>query len=100
MSVRGDGTAELHVGAEHPALAGHFPGSPVVPGVVLLERVLELAGARTGVPLAIDWIKFRSPLLPGDTAQVQWAWSGASLRFSVQLEGRALASGALRELSP
>lgn len=33
----------LRIGADHPCLPGHFPGRPVVPGVVLLDRVAALA---------------------------------------------------------
>jgi 3-hydroxymyristoyl/3-hydroxydecanoyl-(acyl carrier protein) dehydratase len=31
---------QFSVGSEHPALPGHFPGHPIVPGVLVLDRVL------------------------------------------------------------
>lgn len=54
---------------DHPALAGHFPGRPIVPGVVLLDRALWLAEQRYGRPgqgWQITQTKFLHPCLPGD----------------------------------
>lgn len=66
-------TSTFIIGHDHPALPGHFPGAPVVPGVVLLERVLEAIGATmgdAGGPLRLPRVKFMQPLLPGETAVV------------------------------
>lgn len=49
------------IAADHPALPGHFPGEPIVPGVVLLDQVMALCGART-----LPWVKFHAPLHPGE----------------------------------
>ena len=61
------------IDAAHPALAGHFPGNPVVPGVVLLERVLDFAQRRFGLhadTMRLPQAKFLQPLLPGQTAEI------------------------------
>jgi 3-hydroxyacyl-[acyl-carrier-protein] dehydratase len=50
------------IAANHPALAGHFPGNPVVPGVLLLSEVTV-----TG----IQRVKFLKALLPEEEFQVE-----------------------------
>jgi len=86
------------VAPDHPALAGHFPGAPVVPGVVLVEHVLEAIG-EAGAPLRLPRVKFLQPLLPGETAEVALepmpeADNGARRwRFRVHRDDALLATG-------
>lgn len=57
----------IEVPADHPALAGHFPGRPIVPGVVLLDEVAYAFAARSSASLRItgfSGIKFIAPLSP------------------------------------
>lgn len=58
---------------DHPSLPGHFPGRPIVPGVVLLDRVLEAVEAEHGAlgALRLPQAKFVQPLLPGEEARVE-----------------------------
>jgi 3-hydroxymyristoyl/3-hydroxydecanoyl-(acyl carrier protein) dehydratase len=61
----------ISVPQDHPSLPGHFPGQPVVPGVVLLDRLIEAAEAALGKAVHVvgmPQVKFLSPLLPGETA--------------------------------
>ena len=88
------------VPADHPSLPGHFPGRPLVPGVVLLERVLEAIEARHGAlgPLRLPQVKFLQPLRPGEEARVELDLAGgtdaaARWRFRVWRADTLLASG-------
>jgi acyl-coenzyme A synthetase/AMP-(fatty) acid ligase len=93
----------FHVSAEHPAFAGHFPGQPVLPGVVLLACVMRALDnqpelrARLGPTPQIAQVKFISPVLPGTDLQVQlWLQpEGRSVVFEVVREGTAVAKGLL-----
>src|SRR3546814_12508111 len=61
------------IGDDHPALPGHFPGRPIVPGVVILDRVLDAIEAAHGPlgALRLPQVKFLRPLLPGQDAWVE-----------------------------
>ncbi|SAK78234.1 AMP-binding protein [Caballeronia ptereochthonis] len=84
---------------EHPALAGHFPGRPIVPGVVLLDHALDAIGSALGRSFdacRIESAKFLSPAEPGEALDIAFetAASGA-IRFTIRAGERAVASGAL-----
>ena len=86
------------VEADHPSLPGHFPGRPLVPGVVLLERVVDAARAWRGASLRIAGfpsVKFLSPLQPGQAFEIHLQDDGAQLRFSCSAGARLLAQGTL-----
>lgn len=51
-----DITAHITVPHDHPSLAGHFPGRPIVPGVVLLDAVLDTIRAHVGEPIVLESI--------------------------------------------
>jgi 3-hydroxymyristoyl/3-hydroxydecanoyl-(acyl carrier protein) dehydratase len=84
--------------ADHPALAGHFPGRPIVPGVMLLSAVLDYAQLQFGNELRIDGIdqtKFINALLPNQEAQLTITRQAKRLKFSIELGGTLIAQGSL-----
>lgn len=85
---------------EHPALPGHFPGHPVVPGVVLLSEVWDAVCRDAARPLTCTgWpsVKFLAPLLPGERFRVEVEFSGAeSAKFSCKTAERTIAQGSVR----
>lgn len=84
----------IRIDAAHPSLPGHFPGQPVVPGVVLLDRVaaaLERAGA--GCFVRIGVVKFSAPLLPGQDADLVATRAGTRVRFRIEREGTSILTG-------
>ncbi len=88
--------SRFRIDSDHPSLAGHFPDRPVVPGVLLLARVLEAAEAWTGevaASLRLPQVKFMAPLLPGQAAVIELQRSGSRLRFTVCRGEELIASG-------
>jgi len=64
----------LKIPANHPAFAGHFPGTPIVPGVVLLDEILHVISLDTGLDETawqISSVKFLSPLKPGESVVIE-----------------------------
>jgi len=81
--------------ADHPSLPGHFPGQPIVPGVVLLDRVVEAIERSQGEVTVrrIPQVKFIKPLLPGESAVVELQAEASRWRFRVMRGAELLASG-------
>ena len=70
---------------DHPALRGHFPGRPIVPGVLLLDRVLTHVSAALNRPVELlQQVRFASALLPDETALVAFESDGQRVKFSVK----------------
>lgn len=84
----------LRIEADHPCLPGHFPGQPVVPGVVLLDRIAALVGeAGLGRLKRIDVVKFLAPLLPEEQAEVRVNRDGLRVVFQIDRNGTVILKG-------
>jgi len=85
--------------ADHPSLAGHFPGHPVVPGVVMLGEVMN--AIRQTAQGTIEFVglpsaKFMSPLSPGETLTIRWEPQAVgTTAFTCTAGSRLIASGLL-----
>jgi 3-hydroxyacyl-[acyl-carrier-protein] dehydratase len=82
-----------------PFFQGHFPGQPIMPGVLIVEAMAQVAGVlafRSGIEgngksvyfMSIEKAKFRRPVVPGDQLRFEirvlqqrgsvWKFSGAA----------------------
>ena len=64
---------------EHPCYSGHFPGQPVVPGVVLLDLIVATLGR--GAPRVLDQVKFHRAVMPGESFVLRISGAGAKVGF-------------------
>ena len=75
--------ARKMVTANEPFFQGHFPGKPIMPGVLIMEALAQ-AGALLAAPLvgfdpardaivlmSMDKVKFRKPVVPGDALMLE-----------------------------
>lgn len=84
----------FHIDAAHPALPGHFPGNPIVPGVVLLDRLAAALEAELGASLRkLPQVKFMRPLKPGEVATLTIDSQPPSGKFVIECGGDIIAKG-------
>ncbi|MGH8502681.1 MAG: hydroxymyristoyl-ACP dehydratase [Gammaproteobacteria bacterium] len=86
--------------ADHPSLPGHFPGAPIVPGVVILDEVAAaLAAWRTDARIVgMPVVKFTAPLQPQQPFTISLSARGDDHRridFVCHVEHRTVAEGRL-----
>jgi 3-hydroxymyristoyl/3-hydroxydecanoyl-(acyl carrier protein) dehydratase len=86
---------QFSIPSDHPSLPGHFPGRPIVPGVVVLEQVLAAIESSHGVlgALRLPQVKFLHPLLPGEIADIVLTGESPRWKFRVQRNDILVASG-------
>ena len=96
-----------NVTINEPFFAGHFPGSPIMPGVLVVEAIAQAGGALllTEVPdredklmvfTGIERAKFRRQVIPGDQLRIEvevLAWREGSGRKAVRMQGVAYVDG-------
>jgi 3-hydroxymyristoyl/3-hydroxydecanoyl-(acyl carrier protein) dehydratase len=89
---------------DHPSLPGHFPGAPLVPGVVILDEVVAALdewrqdSQLTGVP----HVKFLAPLEPDQRFTISFSAASkkaGQVSFCCRAEKRVIAEGRLAVVS-
>ncbi|CAN5517709.1 hypothetical protein BH10PSE16_BH10PSE16_08650 [soil metagenome] len=103
------GETTLFIEPDHPAFAGHFPGRPILPGVVLLDAAVHAVSNALGSSASgqnhrqdgsavcqISSAKFLSPVGPGETLTLSWSTAASgSVRFELACGSRKIATGTL-----
>lgn len=107
VSMDGEGAVgHYHVRGDEFFLRGHFPGNPIVPGVILCEILAQsacvlmkdaMAEGKLPVYTGLNNVKFRSPVRPGDTIETRCRIRRAKHPFyfaegTVSVEGRLCVS--------
>lgn len=91
---------EIAVDRNHPVFAGHFPGEPIVPGVLLLDWVLCEIEAREHslrehcvlLPGALSVVKFLIPVRPGDVLAVSYQRETAKIACRIECKQQLVAT--------
>jgi 3-hydroxymyristoyl/3-hydroxydecanoyl-(acyl carrier protein) dehydratase len=88
------------IGADHPSLPGHFPGTPIIPGVVILDEVFAALTEwrRDSRVIVISAVKFLAPLNPDRSFIVSLAARDDTqdqVDFRCHVEERVIVEGRL-----
>lgn len=89
--------SEFTMASTHPCLPGHFPGHPVVPGVVMLDHVIAAVQAGAGVHVTgVKRCKFARPLYPERACTIEWEPKGQTVKFVCRDADGILVRGTLQ----
>jgi 3-hydroxyacyl-[acyl-carrier-protein] dehydratase len=95
-----------NVTINEPQLQGHFPGYPILPGVLMVEAIAQAGGAlllteytaqeraeKLMVFTGIDNARFRRPVVPGDQLRIevtvlQWRSRAVKMQGSITVDGK------------
>jgi 3-hydroxyacyl-[acyl-carrier-protein] dehydratase len=92
---------EFAIDADHPALAGHFPGDPLVPGSLILDLVIAGEPTLRGQPLRIESVKFLAPLRPEQRVAVEYReLEQDRLSFACRVGGVLICKGQISPANP
>jgi 3-hydroxymyristoyl/3-hydroxydecanoyl-(acyl carrier protein) dehydratase len=95
MPDRLSSSIQLMFPSDHPAFAGHFPGMPIVPGVLLLDEVVFLLVGDCSA-WSVSSIKFLSAVAPGEVLDLlHGVTATGSIHFDLVCGARKVASGSL-----
>ena len=83
-----DGSFAVTIPPDAPWFEGHFPGAPILPGVIQLGLVQQAAGRRIR---RIERLRLRHPVGPGDELVIRLDGG----RFVIRRDGRKIAEGEL-----
>ena len=91
--------ARFDIPRDHSCFPGHFPGQAILPGVLLLERVMSLAQTSLGQPpdeYTVYNVKFLAAVVPGDALDVQLARTNLNeYKFTLRISQAGGAEGVL-----
>jgi 3-hydroxyacyl-[acyl-carrier-protein] dehydratase len=87
----------FHIPVDHPAFAGHFPGRPITPGVVLLDWTVHAIAEQLNLDMQtckIGNTKFLRPVLPDTQLTVHYDVSAqGNIRFDIKDNHHVAATG-------
>jgi acyl-coenzyme A synthetase/AMP-(fatty) acid ligase len=100
----GPTTLTFTIAPDHAAIPGHFPGQPIVPGVVLLDHAISAIGSALNRSLdacRVSSAKFPSPATPGTPLDLKFETTASgTIRFTISAATRTVASGVLAAPAP
>jgi 3-hydroxyacyl-[acyl-carrier-protein] dehydratase len=81
----------MKVSKDHPCLKGHFPNNPIVPGVLILQLVIQSLPRHKH--FNAPQIKFINPLKPEEDFDISFQEKSKQIHFLCSTENKLIAKG-------